>query len=36
MRGRPVFLHMRKNRWWDKKTDEIFSYNLELLVNLYA
>ena len=30
MRGRPVFLHMRKNKWWDKKTNEIFSYNLEL------
>ena len=30
MRGRPVFLHMRKNKWWDKATNEIFSYNLEL------
>lgn len=30
MCGRPVFLHMRKNKWWDKKTNEIFSYNLEL------
>ncbi len=30
MRGRPVFLHMRKNKWWDKKTNEIFSYDLEL------
>ena len=30
MRGRPVFLHMRKNKWCDKKTNEIFSYNLEL------
>lgn len=30
MRGRPVYLHMRKNKWWDKKTNEIFSYNLEL------
>ena len=30
MRGRPVFLHMRKNKWWDKQTNEIFSYNLEL------
>ncbi len=19
MRGRPVFLHMRKNKWWDKR-----------------
>ncbi len=27
-RGRPVFLHMRKNKWWTKKTNEIFSYNL--------
>ena len=26
MRGRPVYLHMRKNKWWDKKTNEIFSY----------
>ena len=30
MHGRPVFLHMRKNKWRDKKTNEIFSYNLEL------
>ena len=30
LRGRPVYLHMRKNKWWDKKTNEIFSYNLEL------
>ena len=31
LRGRPVFLHMRKNKWWDKSTNEIFSYTLELL-----
>lgn len=30
MRGRPLYLHMRKNKWWDKHTNEIFSYNLEL------
>lgn len=30
MRGRPVYLHMHKNKWWDKKTNETFSYNLEL------
>ena len=30
LRGRPVYLHMRKNKWWDKSTNEIFSYNLEL------
>ena len=30
MRGRPVYLHMRKNKWWDKETNEIFSYALEL------
>ena len=30
MRGRPVYLHMRKNKWWDKSTNEIFSYNLKL------
>ena len=30
LRGRPVFLHMRKNKWWNKATDEFFSYNLEL------
>lgn len=30
MRGRPVYLHMRKNKWWNKSTGEIFSYNLEL------
>lgn len=30
LRGRPVYLHMRKNKWWDKATNEIFSYTLEL------
>lgn len=30
LRGRPVYLHMRKNKWWNKQTGEIFSYNLEL------
>ncbi len=30
MRGRPVYLHMRKNKWWNKETNEIFSYTLEL------
>ena len=30
LRGRPVYLHMRKNKWWNKQTNEIFSYNLEL------
>lgn len=30
MRGRPLYLHMRKNKWWDKLSNEIFSYNLEL------
>lgn len=30
LRGRPVYLHMRKNKWWDKGTNEIFSYTLEL------
>ena len=30
LRGRPVYLHMRKNKWWDKSTNEIFSYKLEL------
>lgn len=30
LRGRPVYLHMRKNKWWDKLTNEIFSYELEL------
>lgn len=30
MRGRPLYLHMRKNKWWDKETNEIFSYSLEL------
>ena len=30
LRGRPVFLHMRKNKWWNKSTNEIFSYHLEL------
>lgn len=29
LRGRPVYLHMRKNKWWDKQTNEIFSYGLE-------
>lgn len=30
LRGRPVYLHLRKNKWWDKVTGEIFSYDLEL------
>lgn len=30
LRGKPVFLHMRKNKWLDKATGEIFSYDLEL------
>lgn len=30
LRGLPLFLHMRKNKWWDKVTNKIFSYNLEL------
>lgn len=30
LRGRPVYLHLRKNKWWNKLTNEIFSYNLEL------
>lgn len=30
LRGRPVYLHMRKNKWWNKLTNEIFSYDLEL------
>lgn len=30
MRGVPVYLHLRKNKWWNKLTNEIFSYNLEL------
>jgi len=30
LRGRPVYLHIRKNKWWDRKTNGIFSYNLEL------
>lgn len=30
LRGRPVYLHMRKNKWWNKQSNEIFSYNLEL------
>ena len=30
MRGRPVYLHIRKNKWWDKEINEIFSYRLEL------
>lgn len=30
MRGRPIYLHMRKNKWRDRKTNGIFSYTLEL------
>lgn len=30
LRGRPVFLHIRKNKWLDKLTGEIFSYDLKL------
>lgn len=29
-RGRPMYLHLRKNKWWDKQTNQIFTYNLEL------
>ncbi|MDE7410128.1 MAG: transposase family protein [Muribaculaceae bacterium] len=29
MHGRPFNLHMRKDKWWDKSTNVIFSYNLE-------
>lgn len=32
MRGRPLYLHMRKNKWWDKGTNTIFSYSLEIPV----
>lgn len=30
LRGRPLYLHLRKNKWWNKATNEIFSYDLEL------
>jgi hypothetical protein len=30
LRGRPVYLHMRKNKWLDKLSGKIFSYDLEL------
>lgn len=30
LRGRPVYLHMRKCRWWDKSTNTTFTYELEL------
>jgi transposase len=30
LRGRPLYLHIRKNKWWNKLTGEIFSYNIEL------
>lgn len=30
MRGRPVYLYMRKQRWQDKATGETFSYSLDL------
>lgn len=30
LRGLPVFLHMRKNKLWDRQFNEIFSYNFEL------
>lgn len=30
LRGRPVYPHMRNNKWWDKQTNESFSYNFEM------
>ncbi len=30
MRGRPVFLHMRKNQGWEAQTNESLHYILEL------
>ena len=30
MRGRPLYLHMRKRKWHNKQTGEIYSYRLEL------
>lgn len=30
LRGRPTYLHLRKNRWLDKSTGETFSYAIEL------
>lgn len=29
MRGRPMFLHMRKCKWLDKESGHIFSYSLD-------
>lgn len=29
IRGRKTFLHMRKCKWLDKSTGEIFSYNID-------
>lgn len=30
IRGRATYLHVRKRKWLDKQTGEIFSYNWEL------
>ena len=29
MRGRPMFLHMRKCKWLDKESGHIFSYSID-------
>lgn len=29
LRGKPVYLHVRKRRWYDKKTDETFTYTYD-------
>ena len=30
LRGRPTYLHIRKRKWLDKSTGEIFSYSWDL------
>lgn len=29
LRGKPVFLHVRKRRWYDKQTGETFTYTYD-------
>lgn len=29
LRGKPVFLHVRRHRWYDKETGETFSYTYD-------
>ncbi|WP_442863934.1 ISAon1 family transposase N-terminal region protein, partial [Bacteroides muris (ex Fokt et al. 2023)] len=33
LRGKPVYLHVRRRRWYDKATGETFSYTYDNLTS---